>query len=63
MPDHALRLEVPEFTDHDHWRWVLLDPGGAFLADHTVALDPTHAYYGALFDLEGYLEQNTAPDR
>jgi len=36
----ALCLEVAEFSDANHWRWRLTDEGGAFLADHTVALDP-----------------------
>jgi hypothetical protein len=36
----ALRLEIAEFTDANHWRWRLTDADGAFLADHAVVLDP-----------------------
>jgi hypothetical protein len=59
----ALRLEVAEFTDANHWRWRLTDEGGAFLADHAVALDPTDPKYPALFDLPGYLRHFSAPDK
>ena len=38
MSAQALRLEVVDFTDADHWRWRLTDANGAFLADHEVAL-------------------------
>jgi CHAT domain len=59
----TLRLEVAEFTDANHWRWLLTDTAGAFLADHTVALDPADPKYQALFDLPGYLRYYAAPDR
>jgi tetratricopeptide (TPR) repeat protein len=59
----ALRLEIAEFTDANHWRWRLTDEGGAFLADHAVALDPTDPKYPALFDLPAYLKHLSAPDR
>lgn len=59
----ALRLEVAEFTDANHWHWRLTDAAGAFLADHTVALDPTDPKYQALFDLPGYLRHYAAPDK
>jgi hypothetical protein len=59
----ALRLEVAEFTDANHWRWRLTDADGAFLADHTVALDPADAKYQALFNLPAYLKHLSAPDR
>jgi CHAT domain len=59
----ALRLEIAEFADANHWRWRLTDDGGAFLADHKVALDPTHSRYQALFDLPGYLRHYAAPDK
>jgi hypothetical protein len=58
----ALRLEVAEFTDANHWRWRLKDADGAFLADHTVALDSTDPRYQALFDLPAYLSHYSAPD-
>jgi len=59
----ALCLEVAEFSDANHWRWRLTDEGGAFLADHTVALDPTDPKYPALFDLPAYLRHYAAPDK
>ena len=34
MPSDPLCLEVAEFADADHWRWVLREAGGAFLAHH-----------------------------
>jgi hypothetical protein len=59
----ALRLEIAEFTDANHWRWRLTDADGNFLADHTVALDPTDPKYQALFDLPAYLRHFSAPDK
>jgi hypothetical protein len=59
----ALRLEVTDFADHDHWRWRLTDAAGKFLADHEVALDPAEAEYAAFLDLEAYLDQYAAPDK
>ena len=44
----TLRLEIAEFKDADHWRWRLTDAGGAFLADHAVALDQNEPQYQAL---------------
>ncbi|HLZ27390.1 MAG TPA: CHAT domain-containing protein [Chloroflexota bacterium] len=58
-----LLLEVAPFTDADHWRWVLKDAAGAFLADHAVALDPSAAEYEAMRDLRAYLRRRAAPDR
>src|SRR5271166_750274 len=62
MVQSALRLEVAEFGDADHWRFVLKDAGGAFLADHSVALDRADQHYAALVDLPGYLRLHSAPD-
>jgi tetratricopeptide (TPR) repeat protein len=59
----ALRLEVTDFSDRDHWRWRLTDAAGKFLADHEVALDPAEAEYAAFLDLEAYLDQYAAPDK
>ena len=59
----ALRLEIAEFTDAHHWRWVLNDAQGAFLADHVVELDPSEPKYQTLFDLPGYLWHYAAPDK
>jgi hypothetical protein len=35
-----LHLRVEDFQDAEHWRWLLQDQAGAFLADHLVALTP-----------------------
>src|SRR5690348_8469844 len=64
MPAHSLQLEVADFSDPDHWRWLLREPGGAsFLADHTVGLDRGDRRYPALLDLPGYVHRYSAPDR
>jgi hypothetical protein len=57
----ALRLEIAEFTDANHWRLRLTDVDGAFLADHPVELDPAEPKYQALFDLPAYLRRFSAP--
>jgi tetratricopeptide (TPR) repeat protein len=62
MVQSALSLEVAEFGDTDHWRFVLKEAGGAFLADHSVALDRADQHYAALVDLPGYLRVHSAPD-
>ncbi len=62
MPAPPLRLHVELFTDPDHWRWALKDGAGAFLADHSVALDRKDPEYAALLDLPRYLWDHTAPD-
>lgn len=59
----ALRLEVTDFTDRNHWCWRLTDAAGKFLADHEVALDPAEAVYAAFLDLEAYLDQYAAPSK
>ena len=58
-----LRLEAREFRDLTRWRWVLLDPGSGFIADHEVRLDASAAEYEAFGDLRGYLRWHGAPDR
>ena len=62
MIQSAMRLEVAEFGDADHWRFVLKDAGGAFLADHLAALDRADPHYAALVDLPAYLRLHSAPD-
>ena len=52
-----LRLEVADFAVTDGvlaWRWVLTEPGGAFVTDHQVRLDPDEPGYEAFTDLDGY---------
>ncbi len=61
--ESVLILEVSDWTDASHWRWRLLDPEGAFLADHTIDLDPRDPLLPAFSDLEAYLHQHAAPDR
>jgi tetratricopeptide (TPR) repeat protein len=56
-----LRLEVAEYADADRWRWVLKEDGGAFLADHAVALDRADPRYPALRDLPGHLNAYATP--
>ena len=62
MVQSALRLEVAEFGDADHWRFVLKEADGAFLADHSVALHRGDEHYAALVDLPDYLQLHSAPD-
>jgi hypothetical protein len=63
MATPVLYLDAVEVRDRDHWRWVLKDDHGAFLADHVVALDRASSKYRGLFDLPGYLQQYAAPDK
>src|SRR5437867_111446 len=46
--DKALRLEVVDYKDPDHWRWLLTDASGKFLADHTVALQDVSLVFEVL---------------
>ena len=59
----VLRLEAREFRDLTRWRWVLLDPGGSFVADHEVRLDQASWQYEAYGDLRRYLRWHCAPDQ
>ena len=43
------------------WRWVLTEPGGAFVADHQVRLAPGEPGYEAFTDLYGYLRWRADP--
>lgn len=47
----------------NHWRWVLTDANGTFVADHSVALNPSETKYQALFKLRAFLWEFAAPDR
>jgi hypothetical protein len=52
-----LRLRVEDFQDAEHWRWLLQDQAGAFLADHQVTLDPDEPEY------EGFCGLGRVPAR
>lgn len=56
-------LEASDFRDPQHWRWVLKDSQGKFLADQEVGLDSGDPNYSAFIDLEGFLKANSSPDR
>jgi tetratricopeptide (TPR) repeat protein len=59
-----LRLEVADFEGSNGglaWRWVLTEPGGAFVADHQVRLDAGEPGYEAFTDLYGYLRWRADP--
>lgn len=51
-----LRLTLTDYLDAMHWRWVLHDHRGRFLADHPVQLDPTSRAYAGWLDLRAYLD-------
>ena len=60
-----LRLEVADFAAGDGglaWRWVLTEPGGAFVADHRVHLEAGEPGWEAFTDLDGYLRWRADPE-
>ncbi len=59
----TLLLQASDIRASTHWYWRLQDANGAFLADRTVALDPTDWRYEAFCDLYGYLDRRIAPDK
>lgn len=64
MGEESLVLRARDVRSATQWRWVLEAPGGAFLADHAVALDPERQReVEALRDLPVYLWRYAAPDR
>ena len=52
----VLTLTLTDYRDEEHWRWVLSDDRGKFLADHTVRLDPNSREYQGFRDLSTYLD-------
>ncbi|MGH8902231.1 MAG: CHAT domain-containing protein [Egibacteraceae bacterium] len=54
-------LKVYDYAGPARWRWQLTGPGGRFLADHEVDLDPTAAEFEAFTDLHAYLGRFAAP--
>jgi tetratricopeptide (TPR) repeat protein len=63
MAGGSLLLEVTDFKDPQHWRWVLKDGSGNFIQDYEVSLDSSDPKYRALVDLEGYLDHYSSPDK
>jgi hypothetical protein len=59
----TLLLEVTEYGDAAHWLWRLTTEGGAFIADHQVALDTNAVEYQGFVDLHGFLWQRANPGR
>ncbi len=59
----TLILEARDFKDPQHWRWLLKDSQGKFLADHEVGLDSGDPNYTAFMDMESFLKANSSPDR
>lgn len=59
----TLILEVTDFRDPQHWRWVPKDSQGKFLQDFEVILDTSDPNYKAFVDLYSFLEANSAPDK
>ncbi len=60
-----LRLEVANFDGSGGdlaWRWVLTEPGGAFVADHDVRLVAGEPGYEAFTDVDGYLRWRADPE-
>jgi len=47
----------------DHWRWLLTDVQGSFVADRDVALDLAEPEYQAFVDLAGSLSYRAVPDQ
>ena len=62
-PAQPFVLACEDYQNAQHWRWVLRDGRGNFLADHEVNLDPACSEYDGLIDLRGYLDRHAAPDR
>lgn len=58
----SLILEVTDFRDLQHWRWVLKDKLGKFLQDQEVCFDLSDPNYKALLDLKSYLGSHSSPD-
>lgn len=55
----TLHLDISDYKDPDHWRFVLKSQDGAFLAEHAVALDRADAHYRGFIDLP-YLDHYAA---
>ncbi len=60
--DDSLILEVKDFKDPQHWRFVLKDSQEKPIQDHEVSFDPTSAIYKSFPDLDDYLDTFSSPD-
>jgi hypothetical protein len=58
----SLLLEVTDFKDLLHWRWVLRDCSSKLLAEHEIRLDADDPNCIAFFDLRYYLDSQSSPD-
>jgi hypothetical protein len=54
-----LQLTITDYQDEAHWRWVLADDKGNFIADHEVVLDANTPEYRGFKDLPDYLDYYT----
>lgn len=54
-------LEVDDWVGATRWRWRLSTPGGTYLADHQVSIDPPSADWEAFSDLHRYLRWQVDP--
>ena len=60
--ENTLQLEVVDFKDPQHWRWVLKDRSGRFLQDQEVELDANDPNYFYFLNLQSYLDSHSSPD-
>src|SRR5262245_2274184 len=56
----SLTLAITDYKDTNHWRWLLTDAAGKYVADHEVALDPSAIEHRGFADLPGYLRDFSA---
>jgi hypothetical protein len=64
MNEEQIVLRACDVRDDWHWRWILEEDQGQFLADHLVTIDPEKQQEAeALRDLPSYLERYSPPDQ
>jgi tetratricopeptide (TPR) repeat protein len=64
--DGYLHLTIADFKDPTHWRWILNDAKGKFLADHEVAVNPDgpdSLEFRGFTDLPAYLDFYSTPGK
>src|SRR4051812_16306436 len=57
----SLELDVVDYESPDRWRFVLREPGGAFVADHEVRLPIGDHEYEGFRDLHRYVRWHGDP--